>query len=120
MLRLTPSGLALTSMPPTSAVPLVGVNSPHSMRIVVDLPAPLAPRKPKISPCFTLNDRWSTATNAPNLRVSPRTSMAAADDADEEEPMVTVLTTVPTWLRQDEHWPARACGSTGSRAAPPA
>ena len=27
------------------------------MRMVVDLPAPLAPRKPKISPCFTANDR---------------------------------------------------------------
>ena len=28
----------------------VGLSSPHSMRIVVDLPAPLLPRKPKISP----------------------------------------------------------------------
>ena len=37
-------------MPPTSAVPLVGFSRPHSMRIVVDLPAPFAPRKPKISP----------------------------------------------------------------------
>ena len=40
------------------------------MRIVVDLPAPLAPRKPKISPCFTRNDRSSTATNSPKRRQS--------------------------------------------------
>jgi len=35
-------------MPPTIAVPLVGINRPHSIRIVVGLPAPFAPRKPKI------------------------------------------------------------------------
>ena len=69
-------------MPPTSAVPDVGLSSPHSMRMVVDLPAPLAPRKPKISPCFTENDRSSTATNAPKRRVNPRTSIAAAEGAD--------------------------------------
>ena len=51
--------------------------NPHSMRIVVDLPAPFAPRKPKISPCFTENDRLSTATNDPNRRERPRTSIAA-------------------------------------------
>ena len=50
MRRLTASGSAPTSMPPTSAVPDVGLNSPQSMRMVVDLPAPLLPRKPKISP----------------------------------------------------------------------
>ena len=54
MRRLTPSGSRPTSMPPTVAVPLVGFSSPHSMRIVVDLPAPLLPRKPKTSPCRDL------------------------------------------------------------------
>src|SRR5688572_22323540 len=77
MRRFTPSGLAATSMPPTRAVPAVGRSKPQSMRIVVDLPAPLAPRKPKISPCFTVNDRSSTATNDPKRRESPRTSMAS-------------------------------------------
>ena len=43
------------------------------MRIVVDLPAPLLPRKPKISPCSTSNDTRSTATKAPKRRVSSRT-----------------------------------------------
>jgi hypothetical protein len=39
--------------PFTSASPEVGVSSPQSMRMVVDLPAPLGPRKPKISPFGT-------------------------------------------------------------------
>ena len=43
-------GIAVTSTPPTCAVPEVGSSRPHSMRMVVDLPAPLLPRKPKISP----------------------------------------------------------------------
>ena len=45
-----------TSTPPTVAVPEVGRSSPQSMRMVVDLPAPLLPRKPKISPARTSND----------------------------------------------------------------
>ena len=50
MRLLTPSGSRPTSMPATVAVPPVGFSSPHNMRIVVDFPAPLLPRKPKISP----------------------------------------------------------------------
>src|ERR1022692_4730625 len=53
---------------------LVGVNKPHNMRMAVDLPAPLGPRNPKISPFFTARETSSTATNEPNfftrLRVS--------------------------------------------------
>src|SRR5262245_47162821 len=75
MLRLTPSGSLLTSTPPTTAVPAVGLSKPHNMRIVVDFPAPLAPRKPKISPGLTENDRSFTATKFPNRRVNPRTSI---------------------------------------------
>src|SRR5688572_27876648 len=64
-------------MPATSAVPAVGRNNPHNIRIVVDLPAPFAPRKPKTSPGWTSNDSRSTALNASNVRVSSLTSMAA-------------------------------------------
>ncbi len=46
------------------------------MRMVVDLPAPLAPRKPKISPSPTSKLTSSTATNLPNRRVRCWTSMA--------------------------------------------
>src|SRR5688500_15779257 len=72
----TPSGSRATSIPLTIAVPDVGRRRPQSMRMVVDLPAPLLPRKPKISPRRTSNERLFTATNAPNRRVSPRTSIA--------------------------------------------
>src|SRR6185312_3195196 len=77
MRRFTPSGSRVTSTPPTVAVPDVGLSSPHNMRIVVDLPAPLLPRKPKISPRRTSKVTLSTATNWPKRRVSPRTSIAA-------------------------------------------
>src|SRR5262249_43538581 len=50
---------------------------PHSIRIVVDLPAPLLPRKPKISPRRTSKVSASTATKSPNRRVRPRTTIAA-------------------------------------------
>jgi hypothetical protein len=41
------SARVATSKPSTDARPLVGVSSPQSTRIVVDLPAPLGPRNPK-------------------------------------------------------------------------
>ena len=68
-------------MPPTMAVPDVGLSSPHSMRIVVDLPAPLLPRKPKISPCSTSKDTRSTARKRPNRRVRSRTVTAGIGPA---------------------------------------
>src|SRR6266487_3666493 len=76
MRRLTPSGSAATSIPSTMAVPDEGRNNPQSIRIVVDFPAPLLPRNPKISPFLTSNDTSSTATNAPNRRVRCLTSIA--------------------------------------------
>src|SRR3954466_11852758 len=68
-------------MPSTAAEPLVGFSRPQSIRIVVDLPAPLLPRKPKISPRRTSKVTWSTATNWPKRRVRPRTSIACAGAA---------------------------------------
>src|SRR5664280_591330 len=46
------------------------------MRIVVDLPAPFAPRYPKISPFATSKDTSSTATKEPNTRRKRCTSIA--------------------------------------------
>src|SRR5690349_15251667 len=109
-------------MPPTSAVPDVGFNKPHSMRIVVDLPAPLAPRKPKISPCLTENDRLSTATNAPNFRVKPRTSIAATEGTDGAETS-SFMVVFPSHVRggppRDGRRPTPAFASTPFRAAQP-
>ena len=50
------------SWPQMLAVPLVGVMKPAIMRIVVDLPAPLGPRKPRTSPGSTEKVRSSTAS----------------------------------------------------------
>jgi len=65
MFSRTRSGLRATSMPATSARPAVGRKSPQSIRINVDLPAPLGPRKPMISPRRTEKLTSSTAVNAP-------------------------------------------------------
>jgi len=54
-------------------VPLVGASRPASIRIVVDLPEPFGPRKPKICPRGTSKLTRSAATNAPNFRVTSRT-----------------------------------------------
>ncbi len=76
MRRFTSSGSRLTSTPSTTAVPDVGFSSPHIMRMAVDLPAPFAPRNPKISPRSTAKLMRSTAVNAPNFRVRSRTRIA--------------------------------------------
>jgi hypothetical protein len=59
------------------AVPEVGAMNPASMRIVVDLPAPLGPRKPTTSPCITWKLTPSTAVKLPKRFVSPSISMNA-------------------------------------------
>ncbi len=55
MRAFTRSGSRATSKPPTEAEPDVGPRRPQSMRMVVDFPAPFAPRKPKMSPRRTEN-----------------------------------------------------------------
>ena len=50
---------------PTQASPRVGIRNPVMMRMVVDLPAPLGPRKPTISPCSTDKLMSSTARRSP-------------------------------------------------------
>ena len=52
-------------MPLTVAVPAVGRVSPQIMRIVVDLPAPLGPRKPVTVPGSHRNDTSATAVCSP-------------------------------------------------------
>ena len=49
------------SRPMTDALPALGWRKPSSSRIVVDLPAPFGPRKPKISPSRTSIERSSSA-----------------------------------------------------------
>ncbi len=75
MTRLTFSGSRPTSKPPTVAVPEVGSSRPQSMRMVVDLPAPLAPRKPKIAPAADVEADGVDGVKPPNLFVSDVTSI---------------------------------------------
>src|SRR5579862_4976206 len=67
MFCLMASDCVAMSRPPTVALPEVGFSRPQSIRIVVDFPAPLGPRKPKISPRWTSRFTWSTATNVPKV-----------------------------------------------------
>ena len=53
-----------------------GLSRVQSIEIVVVLPAPLGPRKPKISPRGTSNETPSTAVKSPNFLQSSVTSMA--------------------------------------------
>src|SRR5256885_14401982 len=43
------------------------------MRMVVDFPAPLGPRKPTTCPRSTANETWSTAVTPPNRLETPST-----------------------------------------------
>src|SRR5512146_335874 len=54
-------GSALDSMPKTKARPLVGRMRSRMVRIVVVLPAPFGPRKPKTSPSLT----WRSTSMIP-------------------------------------------------------
>src|SRR5262245_53206035 len=51
---------------------------PHSIRIMVVLPEPLGPRRPKISPCWIDRSTWSTARRGPKFLVRPCATTAAA------------------------------------------
>src|SRR5262245_18604171 len=64
------SGCFSVSKPSTSAFPDVGSSKPSSMRIVVVLPEPLGPRKPKTIPFGTSMFNASTALVDLNSRVS--------------------------------------------------
>ena len=66
------------SPPKIVAVPSVGFKTVMSMLMVVVFPAPLGPRKPKISPWLTLKFMWSTAVRVLlKTLVNPSTFMSS-------------------------------------------
>src|SRR5450631_2083339 len=69
MERRTSTAWLVMEKPATRASPEEGANSVVSILIVVVLPAPLEPSKPKTSPALTERVRASTAVNAPKRRV---------------------------------------------------
>src|ERR1700722_7737842 len=78
------------SRPSMHAWPLSGVSTPYNMRRQVDLPAPLAPRMPVISPSRATNETSRTASTAPKRLLKFFASIMAlrswrgAGHADEE------------------------------------
>src|SRR5688572_20598228 len=80
MCRRTSSRSRATSKPCTRAVPEVGEASVQSMLIVVLLPAPLGPRKPKTSPGGTVKDTPRTASTSPKDLTRSTTSMAGGEE----------------------------------------
>src|SRR6516165_1165894 len=71
------SGSFSTSKPLMMARPLVMGSNVVIMRMSVDLPAPLGPSRPKISPCFTAKETSSTAVKSPYILVMWSTTMAS-------------------------------------------
>ena len=81
MCRRTRLASSTTSKPATLAEPAVGRARVQSILMVVDFPAPLGPRKAKISPWATSKLTPFTAVRSPKDLVRPRTSTADAPDA---------------------------------------
>src|SRR4051794_35351511 len=65
------------SPPSRVAVPASARSRPSRIRRVVDLPAPLGPRKPCTSPVSTVRSRPSSARVRPKFLTSPDTEIAA-------------------------------------------
>src|SRR5690625_5902269 len=65
------------SWPSRLTLPASARRSPNRMRMVVDLPAPLGPRKPWTSPCSTSRSRPSSARVLPKVLTRPRVEIAA-------------------------------------------
>src|SRR6188472_781088 len=86
MRRRSASASRGTSSPSTEISPAVGVNSPQSMRIVVDLPEPFGPRKPYTCAAGTVRSTWSTATRVLNRLVNPRARIAVSSGGIEFDP----------------------------------
>jgi len=66
-------GRSAKCRPEIVAVPDVGGVRPTMTRMVVDLPAPLGPRKPVTRPACAVNETSSTAVKAPYFLLSAST-----------------------------------------------
>src|SRR5918912_562390 len=72
-------------MPPIVAEPPSAGISVARIRIVVVLPAPLGPTKPKISPAGTEKSTWSTATWPPYLLCSDSTAITRPSSSVQDQ-----------------------------------
>ena len=74
---------------PTRTRPLVGGMKPVIIRMVVDLPAPLGPRKPSTSPFSTEKETRLTATFDPKVLVRLSTFIIPVSSTSSAIPAVT-------------------------------
>jgi len=89
--RRTWSRSAATSKPATRAVPSVASARVQRILMVVDFPAPLGPRKPKVSPGRTSRSMPATASTCLKRLTSPRMEMAAAASSMDTSLSLTVF-----------------------------
>src|SRR6185295_12495229 len=73
-------GRRVTSAPANETVPELTGRSPVRQLKKVDLPAPLGPIRPRMSPCSTDTEASSTALKAPNALTTLRASISTAHD----------------------------------------
>src|ERR1700704_2696932 len=71
-------GKRVTSLPANATLPDVTGRSPVRQLKKVDLPAPLGPIRPRISPSSTATDALSTALKAPKALVTSLASITMA------------------------------------------
>ena len=93
------------SMPSTRSVPAVTGEMQPIMRIVLVLPAPLGPRKPKASPGATSKSMASTAVKSPKRLVSPRAWMSAVGESVDTPAMVPRMPRPPARAVRPEALP---------------
>src|SRR5580698_11010746 len=72
-------------IPSISRVPLVGASRVVSILMVVVFPAPLGPRKAKISPLATSKETLSTAVKSPNFFTSCCTRIIGSKSSGQSE-----------------------------------
>ncbi len=104
-----------TSNPATMALPAEGGSRPHSMRMVVVLPEPLGPRKPKMSPRRTSKLTWSTATKEPKRRARPSAWTARSSDGTSEVSLD--WGSLGSWGSGTKDWPGALAAFRSSMAA---
>src|SRR4051794_5264861 len=99
--------------PPIVTCPRVAGVRPTMMRIVVDLPAPLGPRKPVTRPGLQAKDTSSTARKPPYVLETPSTVIMRPTLHDRTDSAHPYLASSCRNLRRGSARPRALHGATG-------
>src|SRR3984957_12295825 len=118
----TSGGARVTSLPSKTMRPVVGWVSPARQLKNVDLPAPLGPISPMISPCSTVRSAPATARKPPNsLETLVASSSTGASPAFRHDTVPQIEQTARLKTRDnDDDAAINNVGEAGSTAAEPA